>query len=136
MQKETPRRVLVIEDEESVAKVLKRRLEVSGYLTHTVARGEDALSYMTEHRADLVILDIMLPDLNGYEVSRELRKRYSHWDVPILMLTGLSGPLDRLRGLTHGADAYVTKPYEPAELLEEIALLLGETDLSSETWTL
>lgn len=130
MQETARRQVLIVEDEKGVAEVLKRRLESSGYATHTVARGKDALCYAAEHRADLIILDVMLPDLSGYEVSRELRKLHHRWDMPILMLTALSQPVDELRGFAHGADAYLTKPYEPTELLQTVALLLGQASVT------
>jgi DNA-binding response OmpR family regulator len=119
--------VLIVEDEEDVATLLEDRLEQAGYATHTEERGKAALTYAADHRPDLVILDLMLPDLDGYEVCRQLRTLYHAWAVPVLMLTAKDKPVDQLRGFAHGADAYMTKPYEGTELLETIALLLRDT---------
>ena len=123
-------RILVIEDDVALAKFLKTLLEGVGYCVHTETAGAAALHDAAEHRPDLVILDLKLPDIGGYEVCRQLRKLYNKWDVPILILTGMDQPIDQLRGFAHGADAYITKPCEPDELLKTIAGLLGETALA------
>ncbi len=127
MAETQPKRILVVEDDDVLASTLKRRLELEHFAVDTEASGARALSSAAEHQPDLVILDLKLPDLNGYEVCRELRKLYHPWIVPILMLTGMDKPIDQLRGFAHGADAYLTKPYEPAELLKTVNLLLGQT---------
>ena len=130
MSETSPKRILVVEDDELLADNLKRRLELEHFVVETESSGARALSYAAEHRPDLVILDLKLPDINGYEVCRELRKLYHPWIVPILMLTGMDKPIDQLRGFAHGADVYMTKPYEPAELLKTVNLLLGQTTLA------
>lgn len=119
-------RILIVEDDLSVAKMVQFRLEAVGFEVHHEDHGCGALTDAAERRPDLVILDLMLPDMSGYEVCRELRKLYNRWDVPILMLTVMDRPVDELRGFAHGADAYLTKPYDPAELLKTITLLLGD----------
>ena len=118
-------RILVVEDEESIAHLLTRCLEVEGFDVHAEFCGESALSYAAEHRPDLVILDLLLPDLHGYEVCKALRALYHSWTLPIVMLTGMDTPLDRLRGYAYGADAYLTKPFNPPAILPTITLLLG-----------
>ncbi len=120
------KRVLIVEDDEPLAHLLQLKLESEGFDVWTETRGTTALSYAAEHPLDLVILDLKLPDINGYEVAKELRKLYHPWVLPLLMLTGMDKPADQLRGFAHGADAYLTKPYEPDELSRTIALLLGE----------
>ncbi len=120
------KKILLIEDDGGVVEVLRKRLEQAGFDTHAEGRGASGLSAAMQQRPDLVILDLGLPDISGYEVCHELRKLYNRWDVPILMLTGMDRPADQLRGYAHGADAYLTKPYEPAELMKTIRLLLGE----------
>lgn len=120
------RRILIVEDNESVGRMLAFRLQAAGYDTHHELRGRPALAYAAAHRADLVVLDLLLPDISGLEVSRELRKLYNKWDVPILMLTALAQPVDELRGFASGADAYMTKPYEAQELIQTVAFLLGD----------
>ena len=119
------RHILIIEDEEALTRLLAWHLESAGFQVTTARTGKAALTWAAEHQPDLVVLDLRLPDLHGYEVCRELRKLFHPWAVPILMLTGMDKPIDQLRGFAHGADAYLTKPYEPAEVLKTIGQLLG-----------
>jgi DNA-binding response OmpR family regulator len=119
--------ILVVEDDQAMAEFVSMRLSSVGFEVHTEGAGAAALSYAAEHRPDLIILDSTLPDFGGYEVCKQLRKIYHPWDVPILMLTAMDKPIDELRGFAHGADAYLTKPYDSNELLQTVALLLGET---------
>ena len=118
--------ILVVEDEEALARFLRWELESAGFDVQTETCGRGALDYAAEHRPDLVILDLRLPDIHGYQVCRELRRLYHPWAVPVLMLTAMDKPIDQLRGFAYGADAYMTKPYEPAELFKTISLLMGE----------
>ena len=122
----TRKRILIVEDDLALAHLLKLKLESEGFEVWLKNQGGPALSYAAEHPLDLVILDLKLPDVNGYEVAKELRKIYHPWVLPILMLTGMDKPVDQLRGFAHGADAYLTKPYEPDELMKTIALLIGQ----------
>ena len=121
------KQILVVEDEADMAELLKERLKAAGYQVHTAASGKAGLSSAAEHQPDLVILDLMLPDLHGYEVCKELRKLSNPWVQPILMLTAMSQPIDQLRGFARGADAYLTKPFDSNELLKTVAVLLGES---------
>jgi len=121
-----PRRILLVEDEEALARLVKWQLEAAGFEVQIETLGKTALSYAAEYRPELVVLDLRLPDVHGYQVCRELRKLYDPWSVPILMLTAMDRPIDQLRGFAHGADAYLTKPYDPHELLKTVTLLLGE----------
>jgi DNA-binding response OmpR family regulator len=126
MAGENRRRILVVEDEEKIARLLVLQLESAGYEVHTEAYGKTALSYAAEHQPDLAILDLRLPDISGYEVCKELRKLYHSWIVPVLMVTAMDQPVDQLRGFACGADAYLTKPFSLPELLETVALLFGQ----------
>lgn len=119
--------IVVVEDDEQITRLLLLQLESAGYDVHTESSGRPALEYLLDHQPSLVILDLRLPDLDGYEICRELRKVYHSWIVPVMMLTGLGRPADQLRGYACGADAYLTKPFTQEELFETIALLLGET---------
>jgi len=121
------KRILIVEDEEALARTLKARLESVGYEVQTETHGKAALSYATAHPVDLAILDVNLPDINGYEVTRELRSLYHAWALPILMLTVKDRPVDQLRGLAHGADVYITKPFDSTELFQAVDLLTGGT---------
>lgn len=120
------KRILVVEDDAALAELMKMRLEEEGFEVHTESRGAAALTFASAHQLDLVILDLRLPDISGYDVAKRLRQLYHPWVLPVLMLTGMDKPVDQLRGFAFGADAYLTKPYNPDELLKTIALLLGE----------
>jgi len=119
--------ILMIEDEEPLARSVKWLLESAGFTVQTELTGKGGLAYASEHRPDLVILDIRLPDVDGYQVCRALRKLYRPWVVPVLMLTAMDKPVDQLRGFAHGTDAYLTKPFESSELVQTVALLLDES---------
>ncbi len=119
--------ILVIEDEPALAKFLTWQLEEVGFDVHAELTGAGGLRYAADHRPDLVILDLMLPDLHGYHVCRELRKLFAPWTVPILIVTAMDRPIDQLRGFAFGTDAYLTKPYKSPELMETVELLLGQT---------
>lgn len=126
MQPTESKRILVIEDEEDVAGLLQARLTSGGYDVHVEREGLAGLRFAEWSRPDLVILDLMLPDMDGFEVSEKLREHYRSWAVPILMLTARDQPLDKLHGYGAGADAYLTKPYEAQELLGTVAELLRD----------
>jgi len=119
------KQIVVIEDDADMAALLKERLESVGYAVYTEGSGKGGLISAAEHRPDLVILDLRLPDLHGYEVCRELRKACHPWTLPIIMLTAMTRPIDQLRGFAHGADAYLTKPFDSKELLNTVTMLLG-----------
>ena len=121
------KKIVVVEDEEKISAVLASQLELMGYDVHTETHGTAALRYAAEYQPDLVILDVKLPDVSGYVVCKELRKLYHRWVVPVLMITVMDQPIDQLRGFAHGADAYVTKPFDLTEVTETVARLLGET---------
>lgn len=118
--------ILIVEDEQPLAFGLKKRLEMAGFDVHAELKGQPALEYVVGHQVDLVILDVNLPDVNGYQVARQVRKFYHPWAVPILMLTINDKPIDQLRGFAHGADAYLTKPFHTNELLAAVSTLCGE----------
>ena len=120
-------RILVVEDDADGAWILRQQLQAVGFEVSVAGTGAAALCEAAERQPNLVILDVRLPDLSGFEVCRELRKLYPGWDLPVLMLTGLDEPVSQLRGFAHGADAYLTKPYDLTELLRTAMLLLGET---------
>jgi DNA-binding response OmpR family regulator len=120
------RLILVVEDDRLLADSLRRLLETSGYEVHEETCGGPALTYASDHRPDLVILDLRLPDMSGYEVSRQLRRMCHPWAVPVVMLTGMDRPIDQLRGFAFGADVYLTKPCEPEELLKTVGTLSGQ----------
>jgi DNA-binding response OmpR family regulator len=112
------RRVLVIEDEPDIARGLRDALEFEQFDVSTCGHGREGIKVLRERGADLVILDLMLPDINGFTVCEEIRQ--SHPVVPIIMLTARSQETDKIRGLEVGADDYVTKPFSIGELIARI----------------
>lgn len=115
-------RILVVEDETKMAGLLRRGLAEEGYAVDVEANGANALWAATENPYDAIVLDVMLPDLDGFEVCRQLRDR-GRW-APILMLTARDGVDDRIRGLDVGADDYLVKPFSFAELFARLRALL------------
>ena len=115
-------KILLIEDEKLLSDSLKALLSAKGFDVEAVYDGETGAEYALTGIYDLLILDVMMPGLNGYQVAREVRSR--HCAVPILMLTAKSDLMDRIEGLNAGADYYLTKPFDTRELLACINALL------------
>ncbi len=111
-------KVLVIEDDPAIMFGLRDNLEMTGYAVRTAVDGELGLELARKERPDLIVLDIMLPGLNGYEICRELRE--AEFDMPIIMLTALGQEEEIVRGLNLGADDYITKPFSIQILLARV----------------
>src|SRR5205809_2909806 len=116
--------VLVVEDESSIASFVALYLKNAGYKVRTVGTGEAALERLANERPDLVVLDLMLPDMDGLEVCKRIRKSS---EVPILMLTARDEDVDKIIGLEVGADDYLTKPFNPRELVARVKSILRRT---------
>jgi len=116
--------VLVVDDDHTVREVVVSYLRAHGHKVAEAADGEEALRSMREQAADLVVLDLMLPGIDGHEVCRQLRRTS---DVPVIMLTALGAETDRVVGLQLGADDYVTKPFSPRELALRVDSVLRRT---------
>lgn len=112
--------ILIVEDESAQAQVLTYNLEASGYNVIWAERGEDGLDQARLRRPDLILLDWMLPDMSGVEICRVLKTDSDTRDIPIMMLTARGSEDDKVRGLSVGADDYVTKPYSNRELIARI----------------
>jgi DNA-binding response OmpR family regulator len=121
-----PRRVLVVEDEGDLARVVKRHVEDIGCLVRIAPSGESALEAAASQEFDLVLLDVMLPGIDGLEVCRRLRARQQY--MPVLMLTARSSEIDKVLGLETGADDYLTKPFSVQELLARIKAIFRRMD--------
>src|SRR3989304_2471243 len=113
--------ILVVDDDPEIVSFVKRGLAYEGYTVDTAADGEEALARAREKKTDLVILDIMMPGLDGFEVARRLRQG---GDVPIIMLTAKGTVADKVAGLESGADDYLVKPFAFDELLARVKALL------------
>jgi two-component system phosphate regulon response regulator PhoB len=116
--------VLVVDDEPHIVALVAYHLAKSGYRVVTATTGPDALDRARRERPSLVILDLMLPGMSGFEVLQKLRADTSTSDVPVLMLTARRDEADRIRGLSLGADDYLTKPFSPQELVLRVKAIL------------
>jgi twitching motility two-component system response regulator PilG len=117
-------RILIVEDEESLLKLESILLSSKGYNVTGVMDGNSALEEITANKPDLVVLDIMLPGMDGFEVCNKVKENPATRDIPVVMLTAKKNSLDQARGLQVGADAYITKPFKSAQVIEVIEGLL------------
>ena len=120
------KKILLVEDEPEFRMALRIRLEANGYEVIEAEDGVTGLDMARNQSPHLIVLDIMLPKMDGYKVARLLKFDEKYRNIPIVMLTARSQQNDRETGLTVGSDAYVTKPYKPQEMLDIIAKLLAE----------
>ena len=119
------KRILVVEDEESLLKLESILFTSKGYAVTGVRDGKSALEAVAASRPDLVVLDLMLPDLDGFEVCRAIKGNPATSSLPVIMLTAKKSSLDLERGKQAGADAYITKPFKSVKVLELIQGLIG-----------
>lgn len=116
--------ILVVEDDANLAKLLKYNLEKAGYRCQLAGSGEEALERMAERSFDLMLLDIMLPGMDGFEVCRKMRQHQLYKELPIVMLTAKGEEIDKVLGFELGIDDYVVKPFSPRELNLRIRAIL------------
>ena len=121
-------RILIVEDEEKIARFVTLELEHEGYQVEHAADGRTAVDLALERDYDLILLDVLLPQLNGMEVLRRVRK---HKDVPVIMVTARDAVMDKVAGLDAGADDYLTKPFKLGVLLSRVNALLRRANASS-----
>ena len=117
-------RILVVDDEPDITALVAYHLAKAGYRVSTAATGPDALKAAREERPDIVVLDLMLPGVSGYDVLAELRRREETREVGVILLTARREEADRIRGLSLGADDYLTKPFSPQELSLRVQAVL------------
>jgi len=122
--KPMPTRILVVEDDQDIAQLVARYLEKGGFVPEVVSSGRDALTAVAAQAPDLIVLDLMLPQLDGLEVCRAVRAREASAAIPIIMLTARAEESDRIVGLELGADDYLAKPFSPNELVARVRALL------------
>jgi DNA-binding response OmpR family regulator len=115
--------VLIVEDEANIASFARMYLEAAGFRVEIATRGDDGLKAAEDHSPDLVVLDLMLPGMDGYEVTRRLRQGKGG-QVPVIMLTARDDAVDKVVGLELGADDYITKPFNPRELVARVRAVL------------
>ena len=117
-------RILVVDDEPDITALVAYHLAKAGFRVSTASTGPEALKAAREERPDIVILDLMLPGVSGYDVLAELRRRDETREVGVILLTARREEVDRIRGLSLGADDYLTKPFSPPELSLRVRALL------------
>jgi len=120
------RRILIVEDERRMARFIRLNLEHDGFQVFDAVRGKEAVRKAREDLPDLILLDVMLPDIDGFEVLRRIREES---DVPVIMLTAKGEEDDRVRGLELGADDYVSKPFSPRELVSRVRAVLRRSEI-------
>ena len=116
------RKILVVEDEPGMQMGIKDNLEFEGYQVHAADDGEQGLSLLLENKYDLIVLDVMLPKMSGFELCRTIRKK--GFQLPVILLTAKSEEIDKVRGLELGADDYITKPFSLREFLARVKAVL------------
>jgi DNA-binding response OmpR family regulator len=122
-----PKKVLIADDESNIVMSLQFLMEAAGYEVRTVADGEAALQVLPEFRPDLVLLDVMMPKKNGYEICQAMRDLPALRGTKVVMLTAKGREIDAEKGLALGADAYVTKPFATKDLVAKVKAMLGDT---------
>jgi two-component system OmpR family response regulator len=127
-------RVLVVDDEESITELVAMALRYEGFTVETAAAGYPALERLEEFRPDLMVLDVMLPDVDGFSIAERVRRERR--EVPVLFLTAKDATEDKVRGLTIGGDDYVTKPFSIAELVARVHAILRRTGKDEASKTL
>jgi len=125
-------RVLVVDDEPDILDLVELTLSSEGFDVLTATCGEDAVATAISSRPDLVLLDVSMPDLDGFEVMGRLRQHDGTRDVPVIMLTARAQISDKLRGLSSGADDYITKPFEPSDLVARVTATLGASQQAND----
>lgn len=122
-------KVLIVDDDENICKLISLYLEKDGFITQACGSGESAIERIHEDDYDLVLLDIMMPGIDGFETLCEIRK---FTEIPVIMLSARGEPMDKISGLDRGADDYITKPFEPQELIARIRAILRRSKVAIE----
>ena len=121
-------RILVVDDEVYIVHILDFSLGMEGYEVVTALDGEQALERVAQQKPDLIVLDIMMPKLDGYETCKVLKSREETRDIPIILLSAKGRNVDQKTGFEVGADDYITKPFSPRKLVERINAILGHAN--------
>jgi two-component system, OmpR family, alkaline phosphatase synthesis response regulator PhoP len=120
-------KILVVDDEIYIVHILDFSLGIEGYEVMTALDGEQALAKVAQDRPDLIVLDIMMPKLDGYETCKALKQNPETHDIPVILLSAKGRNVDQKVGFEVGADDYITKPFSPRKLVERINAILGQT---------
>ncbi len=118
-------RILAVDDEPNIVRLIQVNLVRQGYTVETANNGVEALAKIRENRPDLLVSDVMMPEMGGFELLKNVRMDPALSDLPVIMLTAKTQDKDVMEGYTHGADMYLTKPFNPAELLQFVKRILS-----------
>ena len=121
-------KILIVDDEVKIRELLKLNLELAGYVCILAQNGDEALNKIKQTRPDLILLDVMIPGKDGYEIFEMLREK----EIPVIFLTAKDSTLDKVKGLRMGAEDYITKPFEALELLARIEVVLRRNHISND----
>jgi len=121
-------RILIVDDEPNIVVPLQFLMEQKGYQVRIAENGEEAIEAISTFKPDLVLLDIMLPGINGFEVCQTIRENRDLGDIKIVLVTALGRDIDMAKGMALGADAYITKPFSNTEIVEHVRELLKEEE--------
>lgn len=121
-----PKKIMVVDDEPYIARVIKFKLEQEGYTVISANDGQSGLQKIKDEKPDMVLLDVMMPGLSGYEVCQKIKEDAELAGIPVVILTAKGQERDREQGLTMGASDYITKPFSPNRLLELVKSMIGE----------
>lgn len=125
---QTKKKILIVDDEKQLVSLVTLHMKMSGYESISASNGEEALAIIKSEKPDLIILDLMLPKIDGWEVCKRLRAESGVRDIPVIMLTARSETADKLKGFECGADDYVTKPFSPRELVARVKRVLARAE--------
>lgn len=121
------KKIVLAEDEPQIARLIEFKLKKEGYSVTWKENGEEALKAIKEDKPDLILLDIMMPVMDGYEVLRRVKEDENLRSIPVIMLTARAQEKDVVKGIDMGAEDYITKPFHPAELLARVKRILGKS---------
>ena len=123
-----PHRILIVDDEPNIVVPLQFLMEQKGYQVRIAENGEEAIETIFRFQPDLILLDIMLPGINGFEVCQTIRENRNLGNIKIVLVTALGREVDMAKGMALGADAYITKPFSNSEIVERVRELLKEEE--------
>jgi two-component system, OmpR family, alkaline phosphatase synthesis response regulator PhoP len=123
-----PRKILAVDDEKHIVRLVQVNLERQGYEVVTANDGKEALEKVNEEQPDLVVLDVMMPYMDGFEVLQNMRRNPATRDIPVIMLTAKAQDADVFKGWQSGVDCYLTKPFNPMELLSFVKRIFDSMD--------
>ena len=123
-----PKKILVVDDEKHIVRLVQANLDRAGYTVVTAYDGKEALEKVAEENPDLVVLDVMMPYMDGFEVLQNLRRNPTTRDIPVIMLTAKAQDADVFKGWQSGVDCYLTKPFNPMELLSFVKRIFDSMD--------